>query len=298
LKEELDFFIYSKSKNMKRFFIFMLLSFLGAIGKIAAQTEYVGEEYNIYFHSNETQLLQYRKPKECLLGVVAGNGTTIQLGYSPIPFLSIEAACLTKLVKNRGDYNKRKNAYTFALGTYWFLENKPLNLKENKGETKREPQYGLLLSAKAGYSFNKMQTEVREGGSSINFAETESDFNVLFANLSFGYQYSWGLLTLTGSIQNVEFNKLIFSGTFMEIGKLSDIASQLREQSNYNVFSMGFHNEFGRSNVRLLAGGSFPLIYFQDFKNQAAEIDDPFIYVGVMLNLNRIFSSNLSRKQK
>jgi hypothetical protein len=283
---------------MKRTFIFMLFSILVATGKIAAQPQYNGDEYNIYFPNNETQLLQYRRPKEWLLGVASGYGSAVQMGYSPLPFLSIEGAYLTALVKDRGSFERKKNAYSFAIGTYWFMENKTTNHNQSKSVAKKELGMGLLISAKAGYSYNKMNTSVSDGNSLPSSAATESDYTALFANLSFGYQHSWGMLTLTGSIQNVEFNRLSFNGTYTDVGKLSDIATQLRQQANYNVFSLGFHNEIGRRNIRVLAGGTFPLIYFQEFKNQAAEIDAPFTYVGVMLHLSRILQFNDSRKHK
>jgi hypothetical protein len=286
---------------MKRTFILFVSTVLMATGISFGQVAESEEEYNIYFHNNETQLLQYRKPKEWLLGtVLAATGTTIQLGYSPIPFLSVDAAYLTNLVKARQNgYDKEKNAFSFSVGTYWFLENKRLNIREAKRTPKSIPTYGLLLYAKAGYSNNKMNIKTGQARDPFFIStETEYTFHTLFANLNLGYQHSWGMLTLTGSIQNVEFNKLSFSGDYPDADKLRDIVTQLRQQSNYNVFSLGVHNELGRRNVRVLAGGSFPLIYFQDFINQAAEIERPYMYAGVMFHLSNILTSNKSRKQK
>lgn len=257
------------------------------------------QEYDIYFTNFDTDLIQLKSAKQLDLGMgigLTGTGNVVsQIGYSPIEHLSIAAGFFNQKggggADNSGFGTKEfRRAYTISVGTYYYLLNNQRDIfEEGTKIVDARKRRSLLLTAAVGFSWNEMENLGRENGG--DFFKSDIDYRTLFLKLGIAYEHKWGMTTATMGFKNIEFTRAFYSGyrgSIYDLEKLSSITDQLREDPSFNIFTVGIHHQFGKRLAKLQIGGTLPVVYFQNFKNQAAEIDDSSIYLGCVIEINRL----------
>ncbi len=253
------------------------------------------QQYDIYFSNFETDLIQLSAPKQIDLGIglgITGTGNiNLQLGYSPIKHLSVSIGYFNQRGNdvNSNDFEIReaRTAYTISVGTYYYLANEQRDVFEPGTKiVDLSKRRSLLLLAEVGLSANQMTNAGLNRG--MNFYSAKLSYENIFLNLGIGYEHKYGMATATLGFKRLKYTKVTYTGINFDIDKLSAITQQLSSDATYNIFGVGIHNQFGKKIIKVQAGGTLPLVYFQEFKNQAAEIDNSSLYVGCVMDIQRL----------
>ena len=249
-------------------------------------------QYDLYFTSAETQMIQQQYVKQTTFAVALGlpSQFNIQLGYSPYKHVSLAVAgSIEKFTaKKTLRVEKKSHSLSASIGSYWYIRDESSQNKDYKR--------ALLFTNQLGFSINSLSNRTDTFLPVSSRFSSNLKYNSLFFNTGLSVNTSLGKVGVIASYRRLYYREAIYSGNYFEISKIGAILKQLKSKNSYGLFDITFHLTMGGEDLQTNIGITLPIIYFQDFERQAAEIDGTYGYIGLVMDLNTLFRSGNKKK--